>query len=941
MTSREAPIMMFARSPGRKRESTTARTRHYGSEFVSLDTFPNPRPRFCGRWNRTKYGYDEAEYLSSISHAKDAQTLASASYVRDARGNVSHITYQDGSWQHYGYDDADQIIFERYVNAAEGTDERFYYEYSESGNRTKSSGPAAVDQNWADEFDRADVGADYASSGGSWSIADDGGTKYLERSNTVDATGPAMITNTAQLKGGYVQVRGAFKPLGGTAEKPLRAALVFGYADADNYWLAGADCWMAIPDGEANEKLHLQYFVAQVSSGAFTFIDRALVPEVLPLGVESFELSLEVQRTVLELARSFGGGESQLKLAPESPWKWGTMPASRIGFYTDRQPVEPADPPDPLEPAGCRFDFLKLDWTEVAQATVEYTYNSDQQLTTVTGAGRNESYEYDEEGNCVRMERNGTVYTFEYNYENRVTRVLRDDVEIRSYSYQGDEWMPRSSVEDGIERRYLYDGQDLLAQFNAGGELLTHSIGNGLDNAGWISRRNGLGDYDTHTPLADARSTMAVADATGALTSRYRYRAFGKRFTTSGGNPARRDPTFQQRTYDEGLGIYDYRNRSFDPATGRFLQRDPVLDGNNRYNPYAAMGNNPVGNVDPMGTRWVKVKGKWTWVPDEGEGKTPPAWQPKPSAQAMSLAEYFATDTKVTERTLRRNLYLNPSEAAMLVGLFGKRPFTKKREIARYRSIMSKCVFDWQKTKWNKKLDELLQDPVEMQKQIWRDNVRLAKIKVMLLKNKCAAMYAKVFGPTVTLLGLAESIPFLIGSGISSAVRNDIRGALRTVMRGGSPLTKGQQRELARALSQQARFFRDMKSMGTKGSRAWKLAWDPAIKGLRTAEAKAALEFEVHFGTTLQRSSKGAVDFIGTEGKFAGKTLDVQGATLKPQHFKLEGPKGFKQSVLGHLPKSDYTVLYLRALTKKQYSGVQAFLKSLSPAQRSKILVLR
>ena len=83
---------------------------------------------------------------------------------------------------------------------------------------------------------------------------------------------------------------------------------------------------------------------------------------------------------------------------------------------------------------------------------------------------------------------------------------------------------------------------------------------------------------------------------------------FGKRFTTSGGNPARRDPTFQQRTYDEGLGIYDYRNRSFDPATGRFLQRDPVLDEGNLFNPYAGMGNNPVGNVDPMGTEFVLNK---------------------------------------------------------------------------------------------------------------------------------------------------------------------------------------------------------------------------------------------------------------------------------------------------------------------------------------------
>jgi RHS repeat-associated protein len=79
------------------------------------------------------------------------------------------------------------------------------------------------------------------------------------------------------------------------------------------------------------------------------------------------------------------------------------------------------------------------------------------------------------------------------------------------------------------------------------------------------------------------------------------YRAFGKRFTLSGSNPARRDPSFQNRTYDAGLGIYDYRNRSFDPATGRFLQRDPVLGGDSLFNPYVFPGNNPVGNVDPMG----------------------------------------------------------------------------------------------------------------------------------------------------------------------------------------------------------------------------------------------------------------------------------------------------------------------------------------------------
>jgi len=78
---------------------------------------------------------------------------------------------------------------------------------------------------------------------------------------------------------------------------------------------------------------------------------------------------------------------------------------------------------------------------------------------------------------------------------------------------------------------------------------------------------------------------------------------FGQRFDILGTPPGRRDPSFQQRTYDSGLGIYDYRNRSFCPTTGRFLQRDPVLDEQNLYNPYVGMGNNPVGNVDPMGDK--------------------------------------------------------------------------------------------------------------------------------------------------------------------------------------------------------------------------------------------------------------------------------------------------------------------------------------------------
>jgi hypothetical protein len=70
-----------------------------------------------------------------------------------------------------------------------------------------------------------------------------------------------------------------------------------------------------------------------------------------------------------------------------------------------------------------------------------------------------------------------------------------------------------------------------------------------------------------------AESECKRAQNRALRTKKFRYRAFGERINLSGGAPARTDPSFQNRTYDAGLGIYDYRNRSFDPSTGRFRRR--------------------------------------------------------------------------------------------------------------------------------------------------------------------------------------------------------------------------------------------------------------------------------------------------------------------------------------------------------------------------------
>lgn len=66
-------------------------------------------------------------------------------------------------------------------------------------------------------------------------------------------------------------------------------------------------------------------------------------------------------------------------------------------------------------------------------------------------------------------------------------------------------------------------------------------------------------------------STVAVADAAGAMTARYTYGPFGEPNTTDG-MPIR----YTGRPLDPDTGLYYYRARWYSPNLGRFLTPDPI-----------------------------------------------------------------------------------------------------------------------------------------------------------------------------------------------------------------------------------------------------------------------------------------------------------------------------------------------------------------------------
>jgi RHS repeat-associated protein len=93
-----------------------------------------------------------------------------------------------------------------------------------------------------------------------------------------------------------------------------------------------------------------------------------------------------------------------------------------------------------------------------------------------------------------------------------------------------------------------------------------------------------------------------LTNSAGTVTDEYEYDAFGNSFTKVGTTP--NNYLYRGEQYDPDLGLYYLRARYYNPATGRFLSRDP-LDGHTKdpasLHKYLYANGDPVNGMDPRG----------------------------------------------------------------------------------------------------------------------------------------------------------------------------------------------------------------------------------------------------------------------------------------------------------------------------------------------------
>ena len=101
-------------------------------------------------------------------------------------------------------------------------------------------------------------------------------------------------------------------------------------------------------------------------------------------------------------------------------------------------------------------------------------------------------------------------------------------------------------------------------------------------------------------------SVSAVTDNNGSIVETYEYDVFGlATIKDASGNTLLSSAIgntilYTGRRWDSESELYYYRARYYDPAIGKFLQRDPIgfMAGPNLY---AYVSNNSVNYIDPLG----------------------------------------------------------------------------------------------------------------------------------------------------------------------------------------------------------------------------------------------------------------------------------------------------------------------------------------------------
>jgi len=251
----------------------------------------------------------------------------------------------------------------------------------------------------------------------------------------------------------------------------------------------------------------------------------------------------------------------------------------------------------------------RLSKTGNGLATGNYAYGYAPNTNWLKATG-NAARSVDANGNTTASSVGDETFGFGYNGRNRLTVVQRNGSTVGTYTYNalGQRVGKVATFPASITSSYLYDeNSQLLGEY--GDTMRDYLWLDGIPVAVSDTKlRGGLSlSFQTTTSYvhADGLNTpRAITDASGKVQWQWSYTGnpFGEQLPTSSTGFVY-NLRYAGQYYDAESRLMDNIHRTYEPATGRYLQSDPIgLAGG--WSTYAYVGGNSLNAADPLGL-WV------------------------------------------------------------------------------------------------------------------------------------------------------------------------------------------------------------------------------------------------------------------------------------------------------------------------------------------------
>ena len=163
----------------------------------------------------------------------------------------------------------------------------------------------------------------------------------------------------------------------------------------------------------------------------------------------------------------------------------------------------------------------------------------------------------------------------------------------KTFTWNNGAWQEQS------QKRRVYDGMDVAQERDGQGALVALYV-RGVDMGGGIGGLLArVFDVGTSFMHYDGRGNVVqLTDASGAVSGKYSYDAFGRLLSVTGGAAGLNPYRFSTKEHIGSLVYYGYR--FYSASLGKWLNRDPIEEEGG-VSLYSFVANSPISLADDMG----------------------------------------------------------------------------------------------------------------------------------------------------------------------------------------------------------------------------------------------------------------------------------------------------------------------------------------------------